>query len=1662
MADSLHPRRRYSASALLAILTCSIAALLPAGAQEVSLDPASEPVRADAVVLAGDASSVLLAPANTQSQETTGGPAEPGVIINTTPNDITVDDGVLLTITSLTDITGIASATHVVRSDGVNDRHFAFEISGASGSLRAQGGIQLGTTTVLTLNESVSYSGAAGGRLSDTASLQLDSATLQYINTRSPLVNLSETIGTLRIGGFSTLALGSTFESSSYGTTTLMADSLARINRGTFQVTFTKTLGSGTASAAYVRFANAPATSAGGVVPYATAQIASESAGYGVVVYEAANGLRQLSAAEYTSTFTGITSASHLLVPVSTTLTNSATLTLRSLTMRGGSLLNGSGLINVASGLVLHQSGDATIDNYIAFGNQEAFIAVPTDLDHELTFQKPVTGSGGLTIYGRAIVAFDGGNQISGDLVFNGSARVRIGSLAELGPATTAIQVNGLDTGAGIRTTATFDFTRQVQVNSGYFSVSPRAGTLTLNGGISGAGGLFVRAGTGNVLLAGTNTYAGPTMVEGNLSFLSDAAFGNSNSIILYNGTLKLLSNWTTNRKLDAASVTPTTTYLDTNGFDADLQGNLTMTGSSQTLVKTGAGRLLVNVPWANTSPIRVTGGQMLVQGNGSLTGAVVVANGAALLVDNTASPVDRGTLRIFLGDGEYKILGSPALSTTIHGGLTPYDNPIDLFNGSPAYGAATFVPAGSAPIILDLSTYAYSLSSYAVVRGGQLAGGPSGAYTRIRFSPTPALVNGILPHLVVDASASGFGTSFTTYDTASDAAGAIGVRALKASEYANTAQLGNPANGGGTATTANFLASGVVSVAGAANTLSTLTLAPGSRLDLGPKQRLNLGQNVLLVQPGAIAEISGGIIAGSTTSSGVVVSVVGGGDLRLGSTSPYQCFLYHLGPGLLLVTGRQSDSGIVMWSGTLQAGPGNPLINAAVSVNQAAHLDLLGATTRVGTLGGTGTVNFANGTLQVEGGVSTVTFAGPLAGNGTFISAASGGVTLSGSSPFTGTLSAVNGGLTISGTLPSIAAVTMRGGTVVLDNLAASSTDARLGTVPLDLSSGTLNLKTLISTNTAATFGTLTGDGLSQLIITNNAAGTATNEGRLTFANLVRRARGEFSFSTVLSSTRTGQFDFVQDLTPLLVGDPAVAASRPVLPYAILNGHPATFEPGVGLRLLTASEQVATFTAGQNVKISTSTTLNTTVAVNSFELTNSSILSGSGTLTVTSGLAVVNGPVQVALDFGAGEGHIFIPNSIGSPSISGRITGSNGLTISNLYNIALSGTNSFTGPLTINGAKVTFKDLSSLGADTSPVVLAGGHLIYDAGAGNTYTLTRGLDLQGSGGHVVANPNYQLTASGPISGPGNLYIGGSVTLSSTANSYTGTTYVGGTLRIASDANLGQSPLISSAAGGSTIMLTGNWTTSRAVDTAGTANMTVNTAGFDAALNGPITGSLTLAKQGAGTMTLTEAKEFTGPVNVQAGTVRLATDLGDSSSSSGVTVAVGARLEGSSAFARTMTMSGTVAPGVGASEGALESGNLTMSGGSRLELEAVSPSAFDQLRVNGTVTFGGLVELTLGISGLNGSPAFQWPILLNDGTDAITVSATKAFAIGTTPLTEGAQFNVGGFNATITYKGGDGNDVYVTVPEPGCAALGALGLLGLLARRPARRRGQRAA
>ncbi len=138
----------------------------------------------------------------------------------------------------------------------------------------------------------------------------------------------------------------------------------------------------------------------------------------------------------------------------------------------------------------------------------------------------------------------------------------------------------------------------------------------------------------------------------------------------------------------------------------------------------------------------------------------------------------------------------------------------------------------------------------------------------------------------------------------------------------------------------------------------------------------------------------------------------------------------------------------------------------------------------------------------------------------------------------------------------------------------------------------------------------------------------------------------------------------------------------------------------------------------------------------------------------------------------------------------------------------------------------------------------------------------------------------------------------------------------------------------------------------------------------------------------------------------------------------VGVISGGVLKGTGTLGCLQTQGGIVAPGN--SPGTLNSGNVTFDSTSTLqeELGGTAAGQFDQLNVTGTVDLGGA---TLDVSLYNSyAPALNstYTIVNNDSTDAIT----GTFA----GLVQGASFVVGGYTYTISYTGGDGNDVVLTV------------------------------
>ncbi|MBX7103495.1 MAG: hypothetical protein K1X57_05415 [Gemmataceae bacterium] len=220
---------------------------------------------------------------------------------------------------------------------------------------------------------------------------------------------------------------------------------------------------------------------------------------------------------------------------------------------------------------------------------------------------------------------------------------------------------------------------------------------------------------------------------------------------------------------------------------------------------------------------------------------------------------------------------------------------------------------------------------------------------------------------------------------------------------------------------------------------------------------------------------------------------------------------------------------------------------------------------------------------------------------------------------------------------------------------------------------------------------------------------------------------------------------------------------------------------------------------------------------------------------------------------------------------------------------------------------------------------------------------------------------------------------------------------------------------------------------------------------DLSLNGDVsvtTGNVTLSAGGVGNIGQTLGavvtdgtlslfpgggkSTFTQPVN-KAGTLAVLpgqTLVMDGAMTVTNPVVVDGTLAGAGIVTGTVSVSavGKVSPG--SSPGLLTTGDMTMVSGSQfvVELNGSIPGTFyDQLGVQGAIVLGGA---TLVPSlGYTPAPGQVFTIVDNDGADAVTGTFNG--------LAEGATVTIGATNFTISYVGGDGNDI--TLKAPGVAA-----------------------
>ncbi|WP_193747550.1 Ig-like domain-containing protein [Cellvibrio sp. OA-2007] len=526
-----------------------------------------------------------------------------------------------------------------------------------------------------------------------------------------------------------------------------------------------------------------------------------------------------------------------------------------------------------------------------------------------------------------------------------------------------------------------------------------------------------------------------------------------------------------------------------------------------------------------------------------------------------------------------------------------------------------------------------------------------------------------------------------------------------------------------------------------------------------------------------------------------------------------------------------------------------------------------------------------------------------------------------------------------------------------------------------------------------------------------------------------------------------SGTVDFAVGLsgTTITLGAPltvpaGITLDADALGIATITGSTFTLAGSLGLnngsgdRLTLSSELTGTGAltktgAGRliltNVNNSTSYSGDVTVTAGELWIGSDSAFS-SGTLTLNGGVLGNNSSSFVfdnPIVLGASGGGVQVLNAMQTFTLSGNISGSGALNKTSGGTLVLSGTNSFSGGLSISGTNgVSVTDSSNLGSGT--VTINPSSLLTLTGTAQT--ITNAIALAGDA--TISNANA-MTISGVISGSDALTKAGAGVLTFTsANTATGAlTIAAGGVTLSGGSALADAVAVTVDSGATLTLPSGSETIG---SLAGAGNLVLNGAltlggnNSSTTLAGVVSGTGSLIKSGTGVFKLAGVSSYTGATQVSAGSLIV---NGAIATSSGVTVASAATLGGTGTLPNVAVANGgNLSPG-DAGVGILSIANgLTINSGGNLLLDIAGTTAgtqYDQLNVTGTVSLAGAsIAVTHSYVAANGD---TYEVIVNDGVDAITGTFTG--------IAEGGAFIAGGnsSNLIVSYAAGSGNDLSLT-------------------------------
>jgi autotransporter-associated beta strand protein len=453
----------------------------------------------------------------------------------------------------------------------------------------------------------------------------------------------------------------------------------------------------------------------------------------------------------------------------------------------------------------------------------------------------------------------------------------------------------------------------------------------------------------------------------------------------------------------------------------------------------------------------------------------------------------------------------------------------------------------------------------------------------------------------------------------------------------------------------------------------------------------------------------------------------------------------------------------------------------------------------------------------------------------------------------------------------------------------------------------------------------------------------------------------------------------------------------------------------------------------------------------------------------------------------GASGGTINIPytDNTNIVEIQGVITGSGALAKTGIGVLSLSATNTFTGGVTVSGGTLRTLNTTALGNIANTITVNNGGCI-DVYGYNLQAYTNNITINGqksSDTGALANfgsdsysafrkialgSNASIGCNGGRFDFGRGYSG---TTCITGNGYTLTKIGSNLVAILADgSNIGAITInagtlrleVANAAATAPITVNSGAVLESWNSLSFTNNLTLNSGALGSAayndfittwsgtislsgansiisngnntttLSGAISGTGSLAKYGAeGVFILSgNSNSYSGGTTVSGSTLRITNTSGSATGTGTVTVGSSGILEGTGSVSGATTVNGQLNPGVSGTGKLTFGTNLTFSSGATYNVQlngTTSGSGYDQaIMSSGTLTLGSAtLSLTFGYA-----PTINdaYTIIDNQGSNAVS-GTFSGLAQGATKT---VSYNGVPYDCQISYTGGTGNDVVLTV------------------------------